>query len=229
MIGPDRVLTQCFPVPPGGTMKIRLGITTLLQSQQALFMPQIIERNFTIHENAKHALWIQSRSPLLGGDGYPSAAGSQDGSWVWQADVPQPELGRLVFRIQKPPLPKVWTRDKLALSDELPIVVAERIPRSVVAVGEEKPLLIVLDGSASLRQHAELLGVVLRKLIAQHPKLAVWVSHDTGMERVPSAELTAGLSAARFAGGRDSASAILAALQHMRSAGMADASLHWLH
>ncbi len=228
MVGPDRVLTQCFPVPPGGTMKVRLGITAPLQMQQALFMPQIIERNFTIHDGAKHAVWVQAGRPLSGGEGYKDAAGTQDSAWVWQADVPQAELGRLVFRTQDKPLQKVWARDKLAAGDELPIVVAERTP-SVATASADKPLLIIVDGSAALRPHVELIRDVLKKLAAKNPKLAVWVSNDSGADEVRPAELAQGLDAARFVGGRDSASAIMAALQRQRASGQADATLLWLH
>lgn len=228
MVGPDRVLTQCFPVPPGGTMKIRLGITAPLQMQQALFMPQIIERNFSIHEGAKHTVWVQSRRPLSGGESYKDAASTQDEAWVWQAEVPQVALGSLVFRTQEAPLPKVWTRDKLAAGDEQPIVVAERMP-SAANVSADKPLLLVVDGSAALRPHADLIRDVLKKLAAKNPKLAVWVSNDSGADEVMSAEITHGLDSARFAGGRDSASAILAALQRKRVSGKGEATLLWLH
>jgi MYXO-CTERM domain-containing protein len=228
MVGPDRVLTQCFPVPPGGTMKIRLGITAPLQMQQALFMPQIIERNFTIHEGAKHTVWVQARRPLSGGESYKDAASTQDAAWVWQAEVPQVALGSLVFRTQEAPLPKVWTRDKLAAGDEQPIVVAERT-LSAATVSANKPLLIVVDGSAALRPHAELIRDVLKKLAAKNPKLAVWVSNDSGADEVMPDELAKGLDSARFAGGRDSASAILAALQHKRVSEKGEATLLWLH
>src|SRR6185295_4904839 len=53
--GPDRVMLQCFPVPPdGGLMKARIGITApliLTQSgEAALPWPCFLERNFTIPE-----------------------------------------------------------------------------------------------------------------------------------------------------------------------------------
>jgi hypothetical protein len=64
--GPDRVLMQCFPVPPnGGTMKTRLGITiplsTLDQVNGKLQLPRMIERNFNLAHDLEHAVWIELR------------------------------------------------------------------------------------------------------------------------------------------------------------------------
>ena len=74
--GKDRVLMQCFPVPAnGGTMKVRLGITSPMKWCGTSAHPtdnllcyvqpaQIIERNFRMAEGLKHAIWIDSNSPL---------------------------------------------------------------------------------------------------------------------------------------------------------------------
>ncbi|MCA9441473.1 MAG: hypothetical protein KC964_11740, partial [Candidatus Omnitrophica bacterium] len=67
--GPDRVLVQCFPVPPdGGTMKIRLGITVPLnligRDHVSLRLPYFTERNFRIGADVKHSVWIESKQPL---------------------------------------------------------------------------------------------------------------------------------------------------------------------
>ena len=68
--GPDRVLMQCFPVPPGGEMKMRLGITSpmLLNGREkaTLPLPCFLERNFSIPENVRHSVWVESRSPPRG-------------------------------------------------------------------------------------------------------------------------------------------------------------------
>jgi len=129
MVGPDRVLTQCFPVPPNGSMKIRLGITAPLDDQApaALFMPLIVERNFIIPAAAKHAVWVQSPQALEVPDAWQKAAAAEKGGWSWQAEVPQEDLAGLNFGVKQPPLPKVWTTDKLA-GNEQPIVIVERIP-----------------------------------------------------------------------------------------------------
>lgn len=67
--GPNRILMQCFPIPPdGGAMKVRLGITAPLAMSNPLNgrfpLPKIIERNFRLPPNLEHALWIESGSKL---------------------------------------------------------------------------------------------------------------------------------------------------------------------
>ncbi|NIP23694.1 MAG: hypothetical protein GWN67_06285 [Phycisphaerae bacterium] len=67
--GPDRILMQCFPVPPkGGEMKARIGITVPLQlvkdDEAVLRLPHFNERNFGIPEAVTNAVWIESKRPL---------------------------------------------------------------------------------------------------------------------------------------------------------------------
>ena len=67
--GRDRILMQCFPVPPdGGTMKTRMGITIpvsmLTELEGKLLLPKMIERNFNLNSDLEHAIWIESRSQL---------------------------------------------------------------------------------------------------------------------------------------------------------------------
>ncbi len=66
--GPDRVIMQCFPVPPGGTMKVRIGVTSPLTisniEEGALRLPRFIERNFKILDGFNHSLWMESKTPL---------------------------------------------------------------------------------------------------------------------------------------------------------------------
>ena len=156
MVGPDRVLTQCFPVPPYGRMKIRLGITAPLDAQApaALFMPLMVERNFSIPAAAKHAVWVQSPLALEVPAAWQQAAATQDGQWTWQAEVPQMELASLHFGVKQPPLPKVWTTDQLA-GKESPIVIVERF---------NKPHYVTRDVSAALGPQAFTIQEALRAM-----------------------------------------------------------------
>jgi hypothetical protein len=67
--GHDRILVQCFPVPPGkGTMKIRLGITLPLVledlSHAKLVLPHFVGKNFRVSVDLKHAVSIQAKTPM---------------------------------------------------------------------------------------------------------------------------------------------------------------------
>ncbi len=228
MAGPDRVLTQCFPVPPNGIMKIRLGITAPLDAQApaALFIPLIVERNFSIHAAARHAVWVQSPQPLQVSGTWKDAAATQNGAWTWQAEVPQFELAKLNFGVKQAPLPNVWTTDKLAGS-EPPIVVLERSPAPQTAEAAKRPLFVIVDASAGLRSHAATIRGALQKLAAQTP-LTIWASTDGEAVEVPVAEIENRLQSANFAGGRDAVPAFKAALQRLRNS-PAPATIIWLH
>jgi len=228
MAGPDRVLTQCFPVPPGGSMKIRLGITAPLDAQApaALFMPLIVERNFSIPAEAKHAVWVQSPQPLEVAGTWKDAAATQNGAWTWQAEVPQVELAKLNFGVKQAPLPKVWTTDKLA-GNEPPIVIVERSPAPTTDSNAKRPVFVIVDASAGLLKHAATIRGALQKLAAQAP-VTIWASTDGEAIEVPVAEIESRLQSANFAGGRDAVSAFKAALQRLRGS-TTPATIIWLH
>jgi hypothetical protein len=62
--GPGRVQMRCFPVPPGGEMKIRIGLTTPLHATfRTLRLPYFVERNFSVNQ-VLHNVWLESRQPL---------------------------------------------------------------------------------------------------------------------------------------------------------------------
>jgi hypothetical protein len=61
--GADQVLVQVFPVPAGGRAKIRVGITAPLaltaDNRAILALPAIMDRNFSIGDGFRHAVWIE--------------------------------------------------------------------------------------------------------------------------------------------------------------------------
>ncbi|MGE3309218.1 MAG: VIT domain-containing protein [Limisphaerales bacterium] len=69
--GPDRVLMQCFPVPPNsGTMKVRLGITSPLtlkeKGEAAMIWPTFLERNFGQSRSMTHGVWLDAPQGVVG-------------------------------------------------------------------------------------------------------------------------------------------------------------------
>lgn len=209
-------------------MKIRLGITAPLDAQApaALFMPLIVERNFSIPAEAKHAVWVQSPQRLAASGSWKDAAATQDGAWTWQAEVPQIELAKLNFGVKQAPLPKVWTTDKLAGS-EPPVVIVERSPAPDAADSAKKPVFVIVDASAGLREHAATIRGALQKLDAQAP-VTIWASTDGDAIEVPVAEIESRLQSTNFAGGRDAVPAFKAALQRLRGT-TTPAMIIWLH
>ena len=61
--GAGRVLVQCFPVPAGGEMKIRLGVAAPMERMAGrayLMLPEFSDRNFSV--SAKPAVWTDTKS-----------------------------------------------------------------------------------------------------------------------------------------------------------------------
>ncbi|MBT5708173.1 MAG: PEP-CTERM sorting domain-containing protein [Verrucomicrobia bacterium] len=152
--GPDRVLMQCFPVPPnGGTMKTRLGITIPLsmlnQVNGKLQLPRMIERNFNLAHDLEHAVWIESRSELAS-----SLSALTNGSKVEGDSRLQTLHGQLIdsellsnqasIQIARPETPStVWSP---GLSDtDVVIQKLETAPRFT-----PDRLVIVVDGSKGM-------------------------------------------------------------------------------
>jgi hypothetical protein len=61
--GADQVFVQMFPVPAGGGSKLRIGITAPLaldvDGRATLALPAIVDRNFSIDDALRHAVWIE--------------------------------------------------------------------------------------------------------------------------------------------------------------------------
>jgi hypothetical protein len=61
--GADQVFIQMFPVPAGGSSKLRIGITAPLMldanGRATLALPAIVNRNFSIDDSLRHAVWVE--------------------------------------------------------------------------------------------------------------------------------------------------------------------------
>jgi len=118
-VGPDRVLVQCFPVPPnGGIMKVRLGVTAPLalpSPERGLFRwPHMIERNFTIHETLRHSLWVEAQSPLANPGGLLRTEQPKPGWYAARVQAREAELASssTSLEVQRDgAVREVWARD----------------------------------------------------------------------------------------------------------------------
>jgi hypothetical protein len=210
MVGPDRIMTQCFPVPPGGLMKIRLGITAPCDEQTwgQLAMPVILERNFTIPENFQHRL-----------------ASRADQEPVQERGVTTGELPGVFLKPPAPSAISVWAQDPFA-QDEALYLVRMRRP---VWQARAKQLIVVVDASRSLAPHAAAIRETLLA-VPSHIPLKVILTTDREPWVVGRSDLGAALVKSSFAGGRDSAPALKRALELAREAGAEEIpTLVWLH
>lgn len=67
--GRDRVNLKCFPIQPnGGEMKMKIGITfpLILEDEKngLIRLPYFLDKNFQISADAKHVVWLESKTEL---------------------------------------------------------------------------------------------------------------------------------------------------------------------
>jgi hypothetical protein len=163
--GPDRVLMQCFPVPPdGGLMKIRVGITMpmLLEKVECgtLRWPVFLERNFSMAEEFKHSVWIESKELLETKLKALRADQPKTGQFVLRGDLTDRELNEpeaSVLAQCSGKSPEVW-----ASCEEGSQVVRQRI----VEKNEPAPsrIVVVVDGSQSMQEFVPDIAAALRQM-----------------------------------------------------------------
>jgi hypothetical protein len=218
--GPDRVLMQCFPVPPdGGVMKVRIGITAplaLVSPDQGRFVwPRFLERNFGIGPDLKHALWIESPTALTPEKG--GQVSTQTGarpvtfhetiSDTTLATSPETIVVRLPAGVGS-----VWT----------PATEPGRIIRQTiqpVAPALPSRLVVVLDGSEGMQSNAREFAEALAT-IPETTEIAVIIANDQKKEfnarpqkatAVVIKEIQQSIRQFHFAGGQDNLPALEAA------------------
>ena len=164
--GPDRVLVQCFPVPPsGGTMKARIGITAptvLINRANGLFrLPSLIERNFSIQDDLRHLVWIDSpeslscASPLLTADSSKAGLYSLRGS-LTDRQLTDPACMVVVQR--NAGVDQMWARDT---RQENSIVRQKVLEKPIDPPGA---VVLVVDGAAGMDAARTTVAKVLPKL-----------------------------------------------------------------
>ncbi len=215
--GPDRVLMQCFPVPPGGEMKVRLGITSpmLLNGREkaTLPLPCFLERNFSIPENVRHSVWVESRSPLGASSRDLVEAHPEDGLYAIRGMMSDSEIssGQAAVHASKPPDALIaWTPDPVRGDTHVVRQVIEeaRVTRPSVVV-------FVIDGSGGMADSVPAIAESLAGL-PEGTEFGVLVASDTVVELVIPAEEESGeacrqtgerLRALEYPGGQDNVAA----------------------
>jgi vault protein inter-alpha-trypsin-like protein/PEP-CTERM motif-containing protein len=160
--GPDRVLMQCFPIAPdGGTMKVRLGITApmeILDDKNALLTaPCFVERNFTIPEDFRHSIWLESKQAL-------SAAGLSSGRAAEGAFTLRGEMGDLAFSALKVSRDRAWATTVASDPRRTGHFVRQSI--TPIAARPVEQAYFVVDTSVSMERHLGQIAEGLKSLPA---------------------------------------------------------------
>jgi hypothetical protein len=213
--GPDRVLMQCFPVPPdGGSMKIRIGITAPLELESAsrgqFLWPRYLERNFAIRPDFKHSLWMDSPRPLEGPGG--TITTNAQGGTSWRMDLPESTLQgspMLSSVLRQPEVSEAWC----------PAQDAGRVIHQTLQSSPQpafKRVVIVVDGSAGMKAHVPDVIAALPSLDAHIEIAALWAGDeivelmDAPQVATPATieSLARSLRQQRSAGGQDNLPAL---------------------
>ncbi|MFC7339371.1 VIT domain-containing protein [Haloferula chungangensis] len=216
--GPDTVIVQCFPVPAHGEMKIRFGITASLDGDR-WELPRVVERNYGVKRDAEHSLWIQAdrKFEISGG---PEMAGAMvDGdAFSTQATltIGQTLEERMSVRLadvdEEPAT--VWCEDGFADAGGKYL---ERKTRMGMRPAVDK-LVVVVDGSASLKSEAS----VIRGVLERYPNVEVLIADDKVVE-VSGGDLTRH----GFSGGRNNEPALRKAVSMAKEG--THGAVVWLH
>ncbi len=221
--GPDRVLVQCYPVPAGGTMKTRIGVTVPLalasREEAALALPRILESNFAPAADLTTSVWIEGDGEFVPPAGL-SVAQPADGRYALRGDAPGAQVEEdVVIACRRPAVAAVaWSRDDRAESES---VVLQHLVERPAAAPER--LAIVVDGSRRMQSACAELREIFGRLPPGIPA-RVFVASDEVLELEVSADAVNRL---RFAGGCDNAAALVRAWDW--AAAEPRGAVLWLH
>lgn len=218
--GPDRVLVQCFPVPPnGGVMKVKIGVTAPLildAAERGEFVwPHFLERNFAVNTSLRHELWMASPQRLKSGKIEAAQPASAESPFALHESVSEDELagGSRAITVQRnADIKETWTPTRDGGGN-----VQQRIAQSAPA--GIRRLVLVVDGSKGMESFAWQISDALTalsnhielKLLIAADEVAVAANRPTRLEPERVEEIQRRLGRAKFEGGQDNLPALAAA------------------
>lgn len=228
--GAQRLLVQAFPIPAGGTIKLRIGMTAPFNitpdGERSLALPTIVERNFDQPADLHHSLWFE-------GDG---AFSSDDPALFYdrgmlRGEIKDSRLAARPPRILMPALGGLSVRrgGVPASGKQPPLAVTQTI--ALTSNARPSTLMIVLDSSAGNRAAGEGLAAALKTIPAGVPVgLAIAADTPVVIEPAPWSpaqrdKLVEAIADTSFRGGQDDRPALAAALALAGSRGV----LFWVH
>ena len=234
--GAGRLLVQAFPIPPGASLKLRIGITAPLEiaadGARGFSLPAIADRNFDLPPDLRHQIWIEGRGPL--GANHPAFRSRALASGVtrMRAALDDSELGLRRPRIAAGRIeaPQVSRSTLPATPDSPALQIVQTVARGPI----ERPgsLVLLVDASASNREAAAALGRALGALPPGLPVGLVLASEEPlGVAPAPwspaqSERFRELLESVDLEGGQDNLPALAEALE---ASAAADSVLLWIH
>jgi hypothetical protein len=236
--GRDRILVQCFPVPPGGEMKIRFGITTPLlledRAHARLRLPHILERNFRIPDALNHVVWIESKSPIQVEGESLQTEQPEANLYAVRGTIRDAELserGAFVLSSRSSEITESWTRDGLKNNEEIvrQLIREKNIPT-------RSSIVLVLDTSRSMQAwHSEISAAL--KSLPPDVRLDLLLAdgnavYEPGASQHPisgnAEEIAPLIESVSFEGGADNVSPLLKAWD-IAAASPSTSVILWVH
>jgi hypothetical protein len=226
--GRDRVLLQCFPVPAGGTMKTRVGITAPLGlrslGEGRLVLPRLVERNFQVPEELRHSVWVEATGAVTGA-GLVSTV-RDGGASLWGALSDRELLAETATLAiaRDAGRTETWTVD--AHEAEHPAIVRQRFATRERAAAH---VVVVVDGSVAARKDAPAIARALTQAAPGTVVSVLLAGDDVLRFNDPAGRggsWGAQLERAPFVGGQDNVPALEAAWDEAEAKG---AVVLWIH
>ena len=211
--GRDRILVQCFPVPPNnGEMKIRIGITVPLILEDIhnvrLLLPHFVNRNFDVADHLTHSTWIESKAPLKSTSEYVTSGFYSDvftlGGGIPDTELSKPETSIKLTRAHV----ASWSKDPFGANGFIiKQTIAERVPTHLYRI------VLVVDTSSTMEKFAHDVAAAVRSLPSTSDVKLVLANADGVQEFTASGvdDISTKLYAVPFAGGADNTTALLKA------------------
>ena len=231
--GINRVLMQCFPVPPnGGEMKIRMGITAPLKIQNKdlaeLPLPFFIEENFGVNKDLKHSVWLESKQELKSSLADLKAEAGEGGKFSLRGNLENSKLSESWISVRRnPEAVDSWTHDSIKNS---PKIITQHLEE--LSVTAPPRIVVVIDGSQQMKN----LQPQLAKSLAQLPSTVetkIILASDEAVQLNqeffnPTAEkISSTINDISFAGGNDNVPALIKAWD--LAAEKPNTAIVWLH
>lgn len=238
--GRDRVLVQMYPVPAnGGTMKAKIGISVPLlpdtESSGILYVPKLVSHNFSINQDFKHSLWLESKhSSSLRQVNTPTAFAKRPETSTYRQQLNHDAWQARALRFA------VTSLNPAALvyaSDTLHKKPNTIIQRKVITTEKVKHIILIIDGSASMQTLVpEVIAAIehIPTATDQTTKIEIILAGDSPVTLFKAGSFNASdkasikhtLSAHRFGGGTNN----IAALEKALYKNTADSTaIVWIH
>lgn len=220
--GRDRVLVQCFPVPPdGGEMKVRFGISTPLlledRSRGMLRLPYFLERNFGMPDGVTHAVWMESKKRLEAENNRLQSEQPEVNLHAIRGTYSDSELsgpGGVVRLARAGEITEAWTHHPVKDSGQ---IIRQFVQEREVSAPSR--IILVVDTSLRMRPHATQIIAALKTLPpAVETKLLLADGngvYEEGISQRPISgslqEVSQQLERVSFEGGADNVPALMTA------------------